>query len=161
MPRPEKRLSKEPLGLHQVEAIIAAPDIADPLGIRDRAMLELFCSLGLRRDELAKLALHDFNRELQTLQILQSKDGKDRVVSVGERALTWLERYLDEVRPLLLQTNEPVLFLTSKGEAVNPDVISRMVTKYFKKAEIDRPGSCHLLRHTWAMHMLEGGADIQ
>ncbi|MGB6221633.1 tyrosine-type recombinase/integrase [Haloferula sp.] len=105
----------------------------------------------MRRDELAKLALHDLNRERQTLQIRQGKDHKVRVVPVGERALTWLERYLDEVRPRLMQhTNEPALFLTSNGEAVNPDVISRMVTKYFKKAEIDRPGSCHLLRHTCA-----------
>jgi integrase/recombinase XerD len=162
MPRPEKRLPKEPLGLHQVEAVIAAPDIADPLGLRDRAMLELFYSAGLRRIELARLRMEDLNRERQTLQIRQGKGHKDRVVPVGDRALTWLERYLDEVRPrLALDAQQPALFLTSYGEAFNPDVISRMVTRYIKHADIDRPGSCHLLRHTCATHMLEGGADIR
>lgn len=162
LPRPEKRLPKEPLGLHQIEAVIAVPDIADPLGIRDRAMLELLYSAGLRRSELARLALHDLNRERQTLQIRQGKHHKDRVVPVGGRALKWLERYLDEVRPrLMLRTHEPALFLTSYGEPFNPDVLSRMVTRFIKKAEIDRPGSCHLIRHTCATHMLEGGADIR
>lgn len=162
MPRPEKRLPKEPLGLHQVEAVIAAPDIADPLGLRDRAMLELFYSAGLRRIELARLRMEDLNRERQTLQIRQGKGRKDRVVPVGDRALKWLERYLDEVRPrLALDAHQPALFLTSYGEPFNPDVISRMVTRYIKAADIDRAGSCHLLRHTCATHMLEGGADLR
>jgi integrase/recombinase XerD len=162
MPRPEKRLPKEPLGLHQVEAVIAAPDIADPLGLRDRAMLELFYSAGLRRIELARLRMEDLNRERQTLQIRQGKGHKDRVVPVGDRALGWLERYLDDARPrLALDAHQPALFLTSYGEAFNPDVISRMVTRYIKAADIDRAGSCHLLRHSCATHMLEGGADIR
>jgi integrase/recombinase XerD len=162
LPRPEKRLPKEPLGLHQVEAVIAVPDIRDPLGVRDRAMLELFYSAGIRRSELTQLDLHDLNCERQTLQIRQGKGHKDRVVPVGTRALAWLERYLDEVRPrLALTSHQSALFLTSYGEAFNPDVLSRMVSKFIKKAEIDRPGSCHLLRHTCATHMLEGGADIR
>jgi len=162
MPRSEKRLPKEPLGLEQIKSILGVPDISDPLGIRDRAMLELFYSAGLRRSELAKLHLEDLNRERQTLQIRQGKHHKDRVVPVGNRALHWLERYLEESRPkLLLQPNEKALFLSSYGEAFNPDVLSRMVTQFIKKAEIERPGSCHLLRHTCATHMLEGGADIR
>jgi integrase/recombinase XerD len=162
MPRPEKRLPKEPLGLHQIESVIAVPDINDPLGLRDRAMLELFYSAGLRRSELARLTLHDLNCERQTLQIRQGKNHKDRVVPVGNRALKWLERYLEESRPrLALDAQQPALFLTSYGEPFNPDVLSRMVTKFIKQAEIDRPGSCHLIRHTCATHMLEGGADIR
>jgi integrase/recombinase XerD len=162
MPRPEKRLPKEPLGLHQIESVIAVPNINDPLGLRDRAMLELFYSAGLRRSELARLTLHDLNSERQTLQIRQGKNHKDRVVPVGLRALKWLERYLEESRPrLALDAQQPALFLTSYGEPFNPDVLSRMVTQFIKKAEIDRPGSCHLLRHTCATHMLEGGADIR
>jgi len=162
MPRSEKRLPKEPLGLNQIKSILAVPDISDPLGIRDRAMLELFYSAGIRRSELAKLRLEDLNRERQTLQIRQAKHHKDRVVPVGNRALHWLERYLEESRPkLLLQPNEKALFLSSYGEAFNPDVLSRMVTKFIKQAEIERQGSCHLLRHTCATHMLEGGADIR
>jgi integrase/recombinase XerD len=162
LPRPEKRLPKEPLGLHQVETVIAVPDTSDPLGIRDRAMLELFYSAGIRRSELAKLRIEDLNRERQTLQIRQAKHHKDRVVPVGNRALHWLERYLEESRPrLALDAHQPALFLTSYGEAFNPDVLSRMVTRFIKKAEIERQGSCHLLRHSCATHMLEGGADIR
>ena len=78
------------------------------------------------------------------------------------RPIYWLERYLEESRPrLALDTQQPALFLTSYGEPFNPDVLSRMVIKFIKQAEIDRPGSCHLIRHTCATHMLEGGAGIR
>jgi len=162
MPRSEKRLPQEPLAHQQIQTILNIPDITDPLGIRDRAMLELFYSAGIRRSELAKLRMEDLNRDRQTLQIRQGKHHKDRVVPVGNRALHWIEKYLEETRPkLLLDIAEKALFLTSYGEAFNPDVLSRMVTKYIKQAEIERSGSCHLLRHSCATHMLEGGADIR
>jgi len=162
LPRQEKRLPREALGLHQVEAVISIPDISDSLGQRDRAILELFYSAGLRRSELAKLEIHDLNRERRTLQIRQGKGHKDRVVPVGSRALAWLERYLDEVRPrLLVDHGQQSLFLTSYGEPFNPDVLSRKVSKFIKAAEIGRPGSCHLMRATCATHLLEGGADIR
>lgn len=94
----------------------------------------------LRRSELTKLEIHDLNRDRQTLQIRQGKGHKDRVVPVGTRALHWLERYLEETRPcLLLDPNERALFVTSYGEAFNPDVISRMVSKFIKQAEIGKP----------------------
>jgi integrase/recombinase XerD len=162
MPRQEKRLPREALGIQQIAAVINIPDIGDPLGRRDRAMLELLYSAGLRRSELARLEIHDLNRERQTLHIRQGKGHKDRVVPVGSRALLWLERYLDEVRPrLALNANQRALFLTSYGEPFNPDVLSRMVSKWIKQADIGRPGSCHLIRATCATHMLEGGADIR
>lgn len=162
LPRQEKRLPEEPLSLEQVKAVLNVPDPTDLLGIRDRAILEVFYSAGLRRSEVVKLELTDLNRERQTLQIRKGKGNKDRVVPVGDRALEWLEKYLDETRSrLVLDLFEKALFLTSYGEAFNPDVLSRMVTKFIKKADIGRTGSCHLLRHTCATHMLEGGADIR
>jgi len=162
MPRQEKRLPREALGIQQIAAVINIPDTRDPLGRRDRAMLELLYSAGLRRSELARLEIHDLNRERQTLHIRQGKGHKDRVVPVGSRALLWLERYLDEVRPrLALDAGQRALFLTSYGEPFNPDVLSRMVSKWIKQADIGRPGSCHLIRSTCATHMLEGGADIR
>jgi len=162
MPRLEKRLPNEALGIQQVAALLNIPDIRDPLGQRDRAILALFDSPGLRRSALARLEIHDLNRERQTLQVRQGKGHKDRVVPVGSRALEWIVRYLEEVRPrLMLHAHERALFLTSYGEPFNPDVLSRMVSKWLKQAEIGRPGSCHLIRSTCATHMLEGGADIR
>jgi len=161
LPRPEKRLPQEVLSLSEVEKLLAIPDVNDPLGVRDRAMLELFYSTGLRRAELCRLELTDLNTERRTLTIRRGKGKKDRVVPVGARAVAWLERYLKEVRPrLCLDTRTPALFLTGYGDAFNPDVVSRMVAGWIKQVT-GRVASCHLLRHSCATHMLEGGADIR
>jgi len=160
LPRMEKRLPTTALTLTQVEALLAVPDVADPLGVRDRAMLEVFYSCGLRRAELCHLDMADLNTERRTLTIRRGKGRKDRVSPLGARAIHWLERYLREVRPrLCLDTRTQTLFLTAYGEAFNPDVLSRMVADWMRTAGVK--GSCHLLRHTCATHMLEGGADIR
>ncbi len=162
LPRAEKRLPQQALSLTEIKTILNVPDITDSLGIRDRAILETLYSTGIRRTELTNLEITDLNQERQTLQIRQGKGHKDRVVPVGDRALHWLVKYLENVRPrLLLSPNEKALFVTSYGEAFNPDVISRMVSKFIKQADIGKPGSCHILRHSCATHMLEGGADIR
>jgi len=162
LPRPEKRLPEQALSLNQVRKILNLPDICDPLGIRDRTILELFYSSGIRRSELTRLEVTDLNQERQTLQARKGKGNKDRVAPVGDRALHWLQKYLEESRPkLALSQDEKTLFLTSYGEGFNPDVLSRKVSKFIKQADLGRPGSCHLLRHTCATHMLEGGADIR
>lgn len=162
LPRAEKRLPQQALSLTEIKTILNYPDITDPLGIRDRAILELLYSTGIRRTELTNLQLTDLNPERQTLQIIQGKGNKDRVVPVGKSTLKWLEKYLDEVRPkLLINATENAFFITSYGEKFHPDVLSRQVSKQIQQAEIGRPGSCHLLRHTCATHMLEGGADIR
>ena len=162
LPRQEKRLPEQAPTTSQIERILEAPDLLDPLGIRDRSILETFYSTGIRRSELANLKIHDLNRERGVLQIHLGKGKKDRVVPIGERALDWLTRYLEEVRPkLLLDPQEKALFITGYGEAFHPDVLSRLATKYIQQAEIGRGGSCHLIRHACATHMLEGGADIR
>lgn len=162
LPRPEKRLPVEALSRSQIESVLAVPDIADPLGIRDRAILELFYTSAIRRSELVRLSLSDLNREKRILWVRQGKGRKDRVVPVGGRALGWVEKYLEDVRPLLVsRPDEHHLFLTGYGEPFNPDVLSRKTTAYIQQAGIERSGSCHLLRHTCATHLLEGGADIR
>ena len=160
-PKVEIRLPIEALSGAEIEALFRVPDIGDPLGIRDRAMMEVFYSTGIRRAELAALRLQDLNREHRRLRI-QGKGKKERVVPIGQRALAWTEKYLDEVRPLLvLDLSEKTLFLTGFGGGFNPDSLGRLITSYFQRAGIKRRASCHLLRHTCATHMLEGGADIR
>lgn len=160
LPRPEKRLPKGALTLAQMGALLALPNVADPLGIRDRAMLEVFYSTGLRRFELCRLDLADYQAERRTLTVRRGKGHKDRVVPIGARAIAWVERYLREVRPrLCLDTRETAMFLTGYGGPFNPDVVSRMVRDWLESLGLK--GSCHLLRHTCATHMLEGGADIR
>jgi integrase/recombinase XerD len=162
LPRMEKRLPQDPLTLPEVERLLAVPDVNDPLGVRDRTMLELFYSTGIRRTELCRIELPDLNTERGTLHVRLGKGKKDRVVPVGRQAIAWLERYLKEVRPrLCLDTRTQALFLTGYGGPFNPDVLSRMVSAWLTKAGLKRKGCCHVLRHTCATHMLENGADIR
>jgi len=162
LPRKPNRILPRALTLTQVDAILNIPDITDPLGIRDRAILELFYSTGIRRSELVRIDLEDLDQERAILTIRQGKGKKDRAVPVGERALAWLQKYLNKTRPLLhINQTEHALFLTGYGERFNPGSIGNWVKRTMNKAEIDQPGSCHLLRHTCATHMLENGADIR
>ena len=162
LPRPEKRLPIESLSIEETEAVLSLPDITDPLGIRDRAILELFYTTAIRRMEMIRLQISDLNRDKKRLAIRQGKGRKDRVVPVGERALSWAEKYLVEVRPLLLiKADEQALFLSGYGTAFSAAVLSYKIGQYIRKADIGRTGGPHLLRHTCATHMLEGGADIR
>ena len=162
MPRPEKRLPQAALTLGEIERLLAVPDVSDPLGIRDRAILEVFYSTGLRRAELCHLEMADVAAERRTVTVRRGKGRKDRVVPIGQRALGWVDRYAREVRPrLLLTTDTAALFLSGYGGPFNPDVLSRMVSEWIERAGLRKKGSCHLLRHTCATHMLEGGADIR
>jgi len=162
LPRMEKRLPQAVLTLPEVERLLAVPDVTDPLGIRDRTMLEVFYSTGIRRTELCRIELPDVNTERRTLHVRLGKGKKDRVVPIGARAVHWLEHYLQAVRPrLCLDTRTQALFLTGYGGPFNPDVVSRMVAARLAKAGLKRKGCCHILRHTCATHMLENGADIR
>lgn len=162
-PRQEKRITAEALSVQETEAILSVPDITDPLGIRDRAILELLYSSGLRRSEAVRLEVGDLNRDRHTLHIRKTKSYADRIVPIGKRALTWVDKYLFDVRPLLcIRSDEQHLFLTAYGDGFSADVFGRSVTAYIRKADIGRTkGGTHLLRHACATHMLEGGADIR
>jgi len=146
----------------KAEQVLAQPDLADPVGLRDRAILETFYSTGMRRRELAQLELYDLDCERRTVMVRQGKGKKDRMVPIGKRALAWIEKYLAESRPLL-QTDhrEPALFLSSLGLPLEPDSLTEYVRDYEAKANTGKTGSCHLFRHTMATLMLENGADIR
>lgn len=162
LPRMERRLPKGVLTAEEAEKILALPDVATATGLRDRAMLEVLYSTGMRRKELAGLEVFDIDTERGTALIRKGKGNKDRMVPVGERALAWVERYVHEARPeLAVSTSEKALFLTPLGEAYVPESLTGLVTRYVEAAEVNKKGACHLFRHTAATLMLEGGADIR
>ncbi len=153
---------REPLTLEEVEAVLALPDIADPHGLRDRAILELFYATGIRRAELVGLHMSDVEPSHGTLHVRLGKGRKDRFVPLGERALAWIQKYQREARPLLLkQPDEKHLFLNCDGQPLSNDALSWRVRHYFQQAGITKRGACHLFRHTMATAMLDNGADIR
>lgn len=162
MPRPERRLPEATLSAEEMTAVLRAPDVSKPLGLRDRAVLEVFYSCGLRRAELISLWVRDVDFERRTVFVRHGKGAKDRYVPIGERALFWTRLYAEIVRPGFVSDQYPDhLFLSSCGTPMCPDWLCRKVRSYLKAGGVQKRGSCHLLRHTTATLMLEGGADIR
>ncbi|HFD11990.1 MAG TPA: site-specific tyrosine recombinase XerC [Crenotrichaceae bacterium] len=162
MLRLERRLPKHILTIDESEKIINQPNINNPLGIRDRAILETLYSTGIRRMELVNIKLFDIDTDRGTLMVRQGKGKKDRMIPIGDRALSWIAKYQNEVRPeLTMPDDEGVLFLTNLSEAFTPNRLTQMVREYVDAADIGKRGSCHLFRHTMATLMLENGADVR
>ena len=162
LPRLERRLPKHVLTIREAETVMRVPNLADPLGIRDRAILEVLYSTGIRRMEVIGLKLYDIDVDRGTLMIRQGKGKKDRMVPIGGRALGWIDKYIVEVRhSLILDPNDTTLFLTHLGEAFTANRLTQMVREYVDAANIGKRGSCHLFRHTMATLMLENGADVR
>jgi len=162
-PRAEKRLPRYILTVADVETIMAQCNITDPIGLRDRAILETLYSTGMRRCEIASFKIHDLDFERGTVIIRQGKGKKDRMIPIGERALAWINRYLKEVRSTLLrEPDDGTLFLATRYlEPLSLDQLSQLVHDYIKSANLGKQGGCHLLRHACATLMLEAGADIR
>ena len=142
--------------------MLGAPNVEEAMGLRDRAILEVFYSTGMRRMELLGLKLYDLDQERGTVFVRQGKGKKDRMIPMGARAFGWVRRYLDEVRPSLsLTPDDGIVFLTNVGLVFEPNRLTQLVRDYVDAAEIGKTGSCHLFRHTCATLMLENGADIR
>lgn len=162
LPRLEKRLPRHVLTASEAEAVLAQADVDDPMGLRNRAILETLYSTGMRRMEIVNLALYDLDVERGTLMVRQGKGKKDRMIPIGSRAMAWIDRYLREVRPqLVVPPDEGLVFLTSMGESLTPNRLTQLVRDYVQAAELGKTGACHLFRHTMATIMLENGADIR
>jgi integrase/recombinase XerD len=162
LPRLGHRLPKHVLTIQEVEQVLQQPNIHDPIGLRDRAIMEVFYSTGMRRMEAIHLKLFDLDLERGTILIRQGKGKKDRFVPIGDRAAAWVQKYLREARPkLALDPDNGTLFLSSAGEEISRDHLTLTVRSYVLKAKTGKTGACHLFRHTMATLMLEGGADIR
>lgn len=162
LPRQERRLPRHILNVKEVEAVLAVPDLSTDLGIRDRAILEVLYSTGIRRMELINLKLHDVDSERGTIMVRQGKGKKDRMIPIGTRALDWIGKWRDDVRPMFASgADDGTLFLTTLGEAFAPNRLTQMVRETIDAAQIGKRGSCHLFLHTMATLMLENGADIR
>jgi integrase/recombinase XerD len=162
MPKRGFRLPKAVLTASEAEQILAQPKIDEPLGIRDRAILELFYSTGMRRLELANLKLWDLDAERETVTIRQGKGKKDRLIPIGVRAAGWLHKYVMDARPhLVVEPDDGTIFVSHLGETLNLDYLTQLVRTYVEAAGIEKHGACHMFRHTMATLMLENGADIR
>lgn len=162
LPRLGHRLPKHVLTIQEAEQVLGQPNLADPLGLRDRAILEVLYSTGIRRMELVHLKLFDLDLERGTILIRQGKGKKDRFVPIGDRAAAWVQKYIREARAkLAVEPDDGTLFLASTGEEISRDHLTATVRAYVVHAKIGKTGSCHLFRHTMATLMLEGGADIR
>lgn len=152
----------EVLHYKAVEEILRAPDCNDKLGIRDKAILELMYATGARVSEVASIKVSWINFDYGYIRC-QGKGSKQRIVPVGAEASKSIRRYLQEVRPLLvkMEADEPLLFLSRTGKKLRRENIWSIVKKYAIKAGIRSNISPHTLRHSFATHLLEGGADLR
>jgi integrase/recombinase XerD len=162
LPRPPRRIPRSSLTAAEAEQVLAQPDLATPLGLRDRTIMEVFYATGIRRLELTRLALADIDHERCTILIRSGKGDRDRLLPLGERALAWLRKYLADARPVLC--HDPAvtaLFTASDGGPISKVRVGQLTHGYITAAGTGKTGSCHLFRHTMATLMLDGGADLR
>jgi integrase/recombinase XerD len=160
-PKKPLRLPKH-LSEAQVEALLAAPDVATPLGLRDRAMLETLYATGLRVSELTGLRRSQVAQDAGVVRVV-GKGSKERLVPLGDEAVSWLERYLREVRPALARTSKrDEVFLTQRQGPLTRQAFWALIKRYALRAGI-APASLspHVLRHAFATHLLNHGADLR
>ena len=162
LPRQGLHLPKAVLTAREAEAVLALPNARGLLGLRDKAILETFYSTGMRRAELIHLRGQDVDYERGCVMIREGKGGKDRVVPIGDRALAWIEAYVERTRPRLVKgEDDGTLFLTTRGGPFSLVRMTGLTTDYVNRAGLEKKGSCHLFRHTMATLMLEHGADLR
>ncbi|MEW5863934.1 MAG: site-specific tyrosine recombinase XerD [Pseudomonadota bacterium] len=160
---PPKRAPRFPKTLTEadVEALLAAPDTNTPLGLRDRAMLEILYASGLRVSELVGLRTFEANLEAGVLRVL-GKGAKERLVPLGEEAVEWTRRYLLDARPVLLgRRMSEALFVTARGAAMTRQAFWLNLRRYGARAVPGKSLSPHVLRHAFATHLINHGADLR
>lgn len=149
------------LTVSEVNQLLAAPDTSNKYGIRDRAILEVMYATGLRVSELVHLKMGELHLEMGLIQTV-GKGNKERIIPIGDVAIDWIDRYLNQSRPLLLkQRTSPYLFLNAHGSGLSRQSIWQKIQTYVSIAGIRKHVTPHTLRHSFATHILENGADLR
>jgi integrase/recombinase XerD len=152
------------LRLPEIERLLAEPDDKTPIGLRDRAMLEVLYSTGLRVSELVNLLVMDMDRSVGCIRCI-GKGDKERIVPIGKKALALVERYLRDSRPKLVPDGKPItsqaLFINTRGLPLTRVGIWKILSAYGRRVGLRVPLTPHMLRHSFATHLLEGGADLR
>jgi integrase/recombinase XerD len=149
------------LSLEEIEKLLNAPDLNNPLGYRDRTMLEVLYATGLRVSELISLKLENINLELGLVRIL-GKGSKERLVPMGDYALKFLKSYLENIRPIFEnEKSKNFVFLNRRGAPLTRQRFWQIIKEYAKKCGLEDKVSPHVIRHSFATHLLQGGADLR
>jgi len=159
-PKLEKKLPKI-LTISEVEELLKQPNVSTPNGIRDKAMLELLYATGIRVSELISLNISDVNLDMGYVKCF-GKGSKERIVPLGSIAAKCVQEYLNKGRPKLVRTyDEPALFVNHHGNRLTRQGFWKIIKKYAQEANINKPITPHTLRHSFATHLLENGADLR
>ena len=160
---PPRRTPRFPRSLSEldVEALLAAPDVAKPRGLRDRAMLEVLYAAGLRVSELVGLKIFEASLDAGVVRVL-GKGSKERLVPLGEEAVSWVQRYVADARPVLLGKRQgDALFVTERGAGMTRQAFWYLIKRYGARAIPGKALSPHVLRHAFATHLINHGADLR
>ncbi len=156
------KILPEVLNISEIEKILSAPKVEDKLGLRDKTILELFYACGTRVSELINLKVNDLFLDDEIIRVF-GKGSKERLIPIGSSAIKWIGEYLKKSRPLLMKKSksENNLFLNSRGTKLSRMGVWKIIDRYVKEAGIKKEVHPHTFRHSFATHLLEGGADLR
>lgn len=160
-PRERKTIIKDVLTMDEMDRLLKYCSGHSLLSLRDRAVLELLYSTGIRADEICNIIISDIDFEERLLFVRKAKYDNERIIPFGESAGYWIKRYLEKARPLIEGRESDLLFVSHRGTKLNPDILCRMIKRWGKKAGIEKNVTTHTFRHSCGTHMLKGGADIR
>ena len=161
MPKVPDSLPKDILSEEEIEKVLNAPDVTSIIGIRDRTIMEVLWATGIRRAELVGLDIYSIDFSQETLMVRKGKGNRDRVVPIGKQALIWVQTYMDESRPILIEDpEETAMFIDKNGNAMSLVALSTCVRRHVLNAT-EKKGGCHLIRHSVGTMLMRNGLHMR